>query len=101
MGLTASNVFAGSNGTATTLRTIFYYLLKQPETMKKLLTELDEASFDREGAITGWKDARKLPYLTAVVQEALRIFPAVGVLSNVSYHLVVSKYVGISSQLEL
>lgn len=79
MGLTASNIFAGSDSTAITLRTIFYYLLKQPETMKKLMEELKKASFDRHGEIMSWKDARELPYLAAVVQESLRIFPAVGV----------------------
>jgi cytochrome P450 len=79
MGLTVSNIFAGSDSTAITFRTIFYYLLRQPETMAKLMAELDQASFDREGGIIGWKEARELPYLTAVVHEALRIFPAVGV----------------------
>jgi cytochrome P450 len=79
MGFTASNIFAGADSTAITLRTIFYYLLRQPETMRKLMAELNRASFDREGGIMGWKEARELPFLTAVVQESLRIFPAVGV----------------------
>jgi cytochrome P450 len=30
LGLTVSNIFAGSGSTAITLRAIFYYLLKQP-----------------------------------------------------------------------
>ena len=79
LGLTVSNIFAGSDSTAITLRTVFYYLLKQPETMGKLKVELDEVKFERKGGIIGWKEARELPYLTAVVQEALRIFPATGV----------------------
>ena len=78
MGLTASKVFAGSDSTAIALRTIFYYLLRQPETMRKWMEELEGASFDREGEIIGWEEGRELPFLTAVVEEALRISPAVG-----------------------
>jgi cytochrome P450 len=79
MGLTVMSIFAGSDSTATTLRTIFYYVMKQPWMMDKLMAELNDASFDRQGGIISWKAARELPYLTAVVQESLRLFPAVGV----------------------
>lgn len=79
LGFTVSNIFAGSDSTAITLRTIFYYLLKQPATMGRLMVELDGASYERDGGIIGFREARELPYLTAVVQEALRVFPAVGV----------------------
>ncbi|KAL1792308.1 hypothetical protein ACET3X_008815 [Alternaria dauci] len=73
LALTVANVFAGSDTTAITLRAIFYYLLRNPESMKKLIAEVDDA----EGLIS-WEESRGLPYLTAVVKEALRIHPAAG-----------------------
>jgi cytochrome P450 len=73
LALTVANVFAGSDTTAITLRTVFYYLLRNPKSMEKLITEVDGA----EGLIS-WQESRDLPYLTAVIKEALRIHPAAG-----------------------
>ena len=82
LGLTAANVFAGSDTTAITLRTIFYHLLQDETIMDKLMAELkvlqslDESTGGM--ALPKWKDVYELPYLSAVVKEALRIHPAVG-----------------------
>ncbi|KAF8862114.1 cytochrome P450 oxidoreductase [Acephala macrosclerotiorum] len=78
LGLMVGNVFGGADSTAITLRTVFYHLLKSPHTMEALLKELDEAHFSRDDGIALWKEARELPYLTAVIQESLRLHPAVG-----------------------
>ena len=66
LGLIVSNIFTGSDSTAITLRVIFYYLLKQPGTTEKLMAELDEGIFEREGGIIERKEERELPYLTVV-----------------------------------
>jgi cytochrome P450 len=81
IGLTAGNVFAGSDTTACTLRAVFYLLLRNPEKMGKLLHELDqlEQTNDSESVpLVTWSEVRDLPYLGAVIKEALRCFPAVG-----------------------
>lgn len=83
--VTSSLINAGSDTTAISLSSVFYFLLKHPQTYSKLMTELDKAAEDgtitpsKSGTIS-WADAQKLPYLDAVVQESFRLFPAVGLL---------------------
>jgi len=71
-----SNIAAGSDTIATTLCAMVYYMLKNPQTLEELHMELDNASIR---SAVSWKTAQTLPYLDAVVQETLRIHPAVGV----------------------
>ncbi|PVH76614.1 cytochrome P450-like protein [Cadophora sp. DSE1049] len=78
LALTVANVFAGSDTTAITLRAVFYFLMKHPETMNKLLQELKDADLGHKEQIVSWEQARNLPYLSAVIQESLRMHPAVG-----------------------
>lgn len=69
------NVQAGSDSTAITLTAVFYYLLKNPESMQRLL-ELDEANLPSP---VPWDLVHKLPFLDACVKEALRMTPALGI----------------------
>jgi cytochrome P450 len=82
LALTVANMFAGSDTTAISLRAIFYYLLKDPSKMQKLTEELSYQStsgkFTRDDGLVRWEEARELPYLGAVISEALRCHPAVG-----------------------
>lgn len=82
LALTVANMFAGSDTTAITLRAIFYYLMKNPSDMKKLKDELTEqeqlGNFTGEGDLVRWKEVRELPFLNAVIKEALRCHPAAG-----------------------
>ena len=76
-----SNIFAGSDTTAASLRAIFYYLCRTPSAHKKVLDELDEAI--RGGKLSDpitFAEAQELKYFQAVVKEALRMHPAVGLL---------------------
>ncbi|KAJ8107714.1 hypothetical protein OPT61_g8679 [Boeremia exigua] len=69
-------VIAGADSTSGALRAIFYYLMKTPATMEKLVNEIDSAFAD--GSLNHpvqYNEAVKLPYLRAVIQESLRIFP--------------------------
>jgi cytochrome P450 len=78
LAVTVANMFAGSDTTAITLRAIFYHLLCNPETMKRLRQELDrDAVFDEDGLAT-WSNVHELPYLSAVIKEGLRCHPAAG-----------------------
>ncbi|OHE95127.1 hypothetical protein CORC01_09514 [Colletotrichum orchidophilum] len=78
---TLSNVTAGSDTTAISLRSILYFLLKSPHCMAALQKELSEAR--RKGSLSlpvRWRESKQLPYLDAVVKEAFRLHPAVGLL---------------------
>jgi cytochrome P450 len=74
-----SNMVAGSDTTAITLSAILYYLLKNPKTFDALRQEIDERQ--REGKISHFitfKESQEMPYLQAVMKEALRMHPATG-----------------------
>lgn len=78
MGL--SNIIAGSDTTAVSLSAVLYYLIRTPRAMQKLrdeiqtktaegVCEVDRVSFDA---------SQNMPYLQAVIKEALRMHAAVG-----------------------
>ncbi|KAL8722880.1 MAG: hypothetical protein Q9225_000713 [Loekoesia sp. 1 TL-2023] len=71
-----SNVTAGSDTTAILMRTIFHRLLSHPDTLQRLLTELDSIPPSTEPVTL--KEARTLPYLDAVIKEAGRLHPPFG-----------------------
>lgn len=74
----STNVFAGSDTTAIALRAILYFLIKNPAAMQKLVREIDEAELS---PIVQDREAReRLPYLNAVIKEAMRLHPSVGLL---------------------
>lgn len=78
LALTVANIFAGADTTAITLRAVFYFLLKNPRCLQRLLSELASADLGPSSHIVSWEQSRNLPYLGAVVQESLRLHPAVG-----------------------
>ncbi|KAF7552186.1 hypothetical protein G7Z17_g4509 [Cylindrodendrum hubeiense] len=78
---TLSNVNAGSDTTAISLRAVIYLTLKHPKVLEKLCKELQDARDAGKLSIpVTWKESQELPYLDAVVKEALRLHPAVGLL---------------------
>ncbi|MFO0173156.1 MAG: cytochrome P450, partial [Aphanizomenon sp.] len=66
---------AGHETTATAISWAFYWIHKLPEVREKLLAELDSL-----GTNYDYNTIFKLPYLTAVCNETLRIYP-VGMLT--------------------
>ncbi len=56
---------------------IFYFLLKHPEALSRLTSEILAANFTPDCPVS-YKEALRLPYLHAVVREAMRLHPAVG-----------------------
>lgn len=68
-------ILAGSETTATLLSGCTYYLLKHPETYNKLVHEI-RGAFQKKEDITFLTVAR-LPYLHAVLEESLRLYPPV------------------------
>jgi cytochrome P450 len=79
---TVSNMNAGSDTTAISLRAILYYTLKNPRVHKKLNQELNIAFEENRISLpVSWKQSQEqLPYLDAVIKEALRLHPAVGLM---------------------
>uniref|UniRef100_A0A093Y5K2 Pisatin demethylase n=1 Tax=Talaromyces marneffei PM1 TaxID=1077442 RepID=A0A093Y5K2_TALMA len=74
-----SNIGAGSDTTAISLSAIVYNLLKHPETYTRLKKEIDEAA--SQGKIAdpiSFKETQELPFLQAVIKEALRLHSATG-----------------------
>ncbi|KAL8646921.1 MAG: hypothetical protein Q9226_006654 [Calogaya cf. arnoldii] len=72
---TLVNVMAGADTTAIALRTILWFLLKDPSRKEKLLQEIHTAKLS---VAVSWKQTQKLSYLDACIKEALRICPAIG-----------------------
>ncbi|KAI5459347.1 cytochrome P450 [Mariannaea sp. PMI_226] len=73
----SSNMVAGSDTTAISLSAILYYLLSNPSSMKKLQDEIQE--HEAQGNLSDYptfQESQQMPYLQAVVKEALRLHPA-------------------------
>jgi len=73
-----SNVFAGSDTTAISLRSLFYYLCKNPRCRDKLFREIQEST-NLSDPVT-FAEANTLDYFKACIKEAMRLHPAVGQL---------------------
>jgi cytochrome P450 len=68
-------LFAGHETTATTLSWAFYQIHHQPEVLEKLLKELE--SLDAHASPMSMA---QLPYLNAICQETLRMYPVIPAL---------------------
>nr|WP_290223629.1 cytochrome P450 [Trichocoleus desertorum] len=68
-------LFAGHETTATTLAWAFYQVHRNPQVLEKLLHELDSRG-DRSSPM----ELAQLPYLNAICQEALRMYPVLPVI---------------------
>ncbi|KAF6807631.1 cytochrome p450 [Colletotrichum sojae] len=68
-------IIGGSETTATLLSGVTYFLLTNPEPMRKLTEEI-RSSFKNESEIN-FASVSNLPYLLACLEEALRMYPPV------------------------
>ncbi|KAH8197773.1 hypothetical protein TruAng_008062 [Truncatella angustata] len=76
---TTSNLLAGSDTTAIYLRAVFYYLLKNKDSLNRLVAEiLDLDSQGRLSNIISWKESKEMPFLDACIKEAGRLHPPIG-----------------------
>lgn len=81
--MAVSMAFAGSETTAISLASVFYFLFKNPRALARLREEIDEAGrrggfSDLETGLVTWTESQRLPYLDACVKEAFRLHPAPG-----------------------
>jgi cytochrome P450 len=79
MSVCSSNVGAGSDTTAISLRAIIWFLLTNPDKKVNLLKEIEDTA-QEFGIVEAFDYQRsmKMPYLQAVIYEALRLYPAIG-----------------------
>ncbi|KAF7317104.1 hypothetical protein HMN09_00445100 [Mycena chlorophos] len=66
-------IIAGAETTSTTLSHAFYLLLCNPKTYTRLQAEIDDPKMDSGVPAS----QARMPYLNAVINETLRLFPAV------------------------
>ncbi|KAG4430968.1 hypothetical protein IFR05_013555 [Cadophora sp. M221] len=74
-----TNIGAGSDTTSISLGSVIYHLCKYPYSMQTLRQEID--TMEKEGSISNpvtFAETQKMPYLQAVLKEALRVHPATG-----------------------
>ncbi|KAI9808771.1 MAG: hypothetical protein M1825_003924 [Sarcosagium campestre] len=70
-------MMAGSDTTATALRTIFFSIITSPQTYVRLQNEIDatQSGSSRPFHIIRESEAQKLPYLQACIKEGMRMWP--------------------------
>ncbi|TVY12611.1 Pisatin demethylase [Lachnellula arida] len=75
-----SNIAAGRDTTTISLSSIMYFLMKHPESFMRLRKEIDDAATSKlvSDPVTFKQAQEHLPFLQAVIKEALRLHPAVG-----------------------
>ncbi|KAH7321513.1 cytochrome P450 family protein [Rhexocercosporidium sp. MPI-PUGE-AT-0058] len=74
-----TNIGAGSDTTSISLGSVIYHLCKYPNTMRALRKEIGD--MEEAGGISNpvtFAETQKMPYLQAVIKEALRVHPATG-----------------------
>ncbi|KAI0826257.1 cytochrome P450 [Irpex lacteus] len=74
-----TQLIAGSDTTSNSSCAITYYLAKNPHVQKKLQKELDEALGHEDDPVTTFEQVKRLTYLQAVIDEALRIHSTSGI----------------------
>ncbi|KAH6997368.1 cytochrome P450 [Ilyonectria destructans] len=75
----ASNMTAGSDTTGISLSAILHFLLQYPHTAQRLRQEVDDwQKQNTKSRHISFSDSQSMPYLQAVINEALRLHPATG-----------------------
>lgn len=67
-------IIAGSDTTSSTLTYVMYHLAHEPKVVEKLREELSEANIPADAPLSAMAH---LPYLNAIINESLRLNPAV------------------------
>ncbi|KAJ6002801.1 hypothetical protein N7451_005348 [Penicillium sp. IBT 35674x] len=71
------SILAGGDTSSATMRAVLYFLAKAPAASAKLSSELEAASLPTPAP---WTLIRDLPYLDAVIREAMRVNPGIAMI---------------------
>ncbi|KAI0701997.1 cytochrome P450 monooxygenase [Cytidiella melzeri] len=74
-----TQLIAGSDTTSNSSCAITYHLAKNPDVQRKLQKELDEALGHEDDPVATFEQVKRLEYLQAVIDEALRIHSTSGI----------------------
>lgn len=76
---TLTQITAGSDSTASSLRLTLHFICTSPPVLARLLAEIESAIAEGKVSRPVIKDseARQLPYLQACIKEGLRVYPPV------------------------
>ncbi|KAG0048105.1 hypothetical protein BGZ83_006899 [Gryganskiella cystojenkinii] len=88
-------LIAGSETSSTAMTNTLMYLVKNPRTLNKLVRELDQATANNAiGALPTYDQVRNLPYLTACINESMRLRPvaATGIPREVTQDTMMGGY---------
>ncbi|KAJ5414314.1 hypothetical protein N7509_000941 [Penicillium cosmopolitanum] len=76
-----TNIGAGSDTTSISLSAVFFFLYTYPDTLGRLRNEINERI--DQGLLSDpvkYGESTRMPYLQAVIKEALRLHPATGLI---------------------
>lgn len=74
-----TQLIAGSDTTSNSSCALTYHLAANPRVQQKLQRELDEALGSDDDPVATYEQVKRLPYLEAVVNEALRVHSTSGI----------------------
>jgi cytochrome P450 len=74
VGMLMSTISGAGDTTATTMTAVIYYLLRNPDALRTLIKELQEAQVLGVD-VPSFAEISNLPYLNAVIKESMRLFP--------------------------
>ena len=76
IGMIQSTIGAGADTTAATLAIIYVYLSRDRTVVDKMRQELEQArAAGQVSSPPKWMEMKNLPFLDAVIKEAMRLFP--------------------------
>lgn len=79
--LCETNILPGADTTATAICAVLMHLSRSAQSLKRLRTELDSFRTKKNADPDTKSDLRSLPYLDAVVKEAMRLHPPIGMMN--------------------
>jgi cytochrome P450 len=73
-----AGIMAGSDSVAINLRAVLYFLMRTPDAMSKVTQELQDQQHLCSTPISFADSTNHLPYISACIKEASRLFPSTG-----------------------
>uniref|UniRef100_A0A914QUC5 Cytochrome P450 n=1 Tax=Panagrolaimus davidi TaxID=227884 RepID=A0A914QUC5_9BILA len=92
-------LLAGYDTTANSLSFVCYELIKNPETLQKLVEEIDDHLFDSDSEDLSYEKINEMKYLDSVIKESLRLHPIAG--NAVNRHCMETTEIGEKEKIQI